>query len=73
MIFKLLTFFLPWPLRRRALNKWYGFKIKKGAYIGLAWVFPRNLIMEEGAQIDHFTVAIHIDSIIMEKKTFIGR
>jgi acetyltransferase-like isoleucine patch superfamily enzyme len=73
MVLKLITFFLPWPLRRRALNSWFGFHIHKAAYIGLAWVFPKELIMHAGAKIDHFTVAINLTRIQMSANSTIGR
>ncbi|MFD2573291.1 acyltransferase [Spirosoma soli] len=73
MFLKLITFFLPWSLRRRALNRWFGFEIHPTARIGLAWVFPNKLVMREGARIDHLTVAINLDLIDMEPKASIGR
>src|SRR3954467_13963313 len=72
-LLKLFTFFLPWSLRRKALESWFGYTIHPTARIGIAWVFPRKLIMAEGAKIDHFTVAIHLDLIEMGYKSFIGR
>ena len=74
MIFlKLITVFLPWPIRRLALKQWFGYKIHSDARIGLAWIFPKELIMAEGSKIDHFTVAIHLDKIEMGVKATIGR
>ena len=73
MLLKILSFFLPWPLRRRALNSWFGYEIHPGASIGLAWVFPGRLKMEAGASIGHFTVAIHLDQISMGPQSGIGR
>src|ERR1035438_5771501 len=73
MFFKIITFFLPWFLRRRALNRWFAFEIHPKARIGLAWVFPDKLIMAAGAHIDHFTVAIHLDRIEMGAQSKIGR
>jgi acetyltransferase-like isoleucine patch superfamily enzyme len=73
MLLKILSFFLPWPLRRRALNKWFGFDIHPAARIGLSWVFPGKLKMETGASIGHFTVAIHLDAITMGPQSGIGR
>jgi len=73
MLLKLLTFFFPWPIRRRLLQWWFNYEIHPTARIGLAWVFPRKLIMEAGARIHHFTVAIHLDRIEMETKATIGR
>lgn len=73
MLLKILSFFLPWPLRRRALNKWFGYSIHPEARIGLAWVFPGRLTMKSGASIGHFTVAIHLDHITMGAHSGIGR
>ena len=73
MILKLLSFFLPWPLRRRALQSWFGFDIHPGARIGMAWIFPGKLIMAEGAHIDHLTVAINLDCIELGLNATIGR
>lgn len=73
MLLKVLTFLLPWPLRRRALNSWFGFEINKDAYIGLSWVFPKKLIMNAGCRIDHFTVVINLDKVEMGIKATIGR
>lgn len=73
MLLKIASFFLPWPLRRRALNKWFGFEIHPTAKIGLAWIFPGKLKMEAGASIGHFTVAIHLDQITMGMRSSIGR
>lgn len=73
MVLKILSFLLPWPLRRRALNKWFGFSIHPSAKIGMAWVFPRKLVMAANSKIDHFTVAIHLDKIEMATNAKIGR
>ncbi|MCX6219064.1 acyltransferase [Spirosoma sp.] len=73
MFRKLITFLLPWSLRRRALNKWFGFEISPTAHIGLAWIFPTRLVMKDNARIDHFTVAVNLDRIDMEKDAYIGR
>lgn len=73
MFLKIISFLLPWPLRRRALNRWFGFQIHPTARLGLVWVFPKQLIMAEDTRIEHFTVAVHLDTIQMEKKATIGR
>jgi acetyltransferase-like isoleucine patch superfamily enzyme len=64
---------LPWRWRRRLLQSWFGYEIHPTAKIGLAWVFPKELSMAEGAKIDHFTVAINLDRIVMSEKAKIGR
>ncbi|TFZ63329.1 acyltransferase [Hymenobacter sp. UV11] len=73
MFLKIIVSLLPWPLRRKALEKLFGYEIHPTASIGLAWIFPNKLIMKAHARIDHFTVAIHLDSIRMERESFIGR
>jgi acetyltransferase-like isoleucine patch superfamily enzyme len=73
MFLKIISFLLPWSLRRRALNSWFGFDIHPSAKIGLAWIFPGKLKMEAGARIGHFSVAIHLDSIQMGAQSSIGR
>ena len=73
MFLKLFSFFLPWPLRRKALQSWFGFDIHPGAHIGLAWIFPGKLIMAEGARIDHLTVAINLDCVELGLNATIGR
>lgn len=73
MILKLISFMLPWALRRRALNSWFGYEIDPSAKIGLAWIFPGKLIMGAGARIDHLSIAINLDCIHMESNSTIGR
>lgn len=73
MLLKALTCILPWSLRRRALQRWFGFTIHPTARIGMAWIFPQKLTMGPGASIDHFTVAIHLDAITMGANATIGR
>lgn len=73
MFLKIISCLLPWKLRRPLLNLYFGYQIHPKAKIGIAWVFPKILKMAEGAYIDHFTIAIHLDEIIMGPGAFIGR
>lgn len=73
MLLKTLAVVLPWFLRRRVLNRWFGYQIHHNAHIGFSWIFPKTLIMEEGAKIGHFNVALHLDRIKMGRKSTIGR
>jgi len=73
LILKVLTFLLPWPLRRRALARWFHYEIHPTARIGLAWIFPDKLMMGAYAHIDHFTVAIHLDRLELGRQATIGR
>lgn len=72
-LIKLLTFFLPWPIRRLVLNKVFRFKIDRTARIGYSWIFPKELVMQADSYIDHFTVAINLEKIEMGMKSTIGR
>ena len=71
--FKVLTVLLPWPLRRAILQRVYGYRIHETAHIGWAWVFPRQLVMNEGTSIGHATVCINLDAVYLEPHSQIGR
>jgi acetyltransferase-like isoleucine patch superfamily enzyme len=73
MLLKLLTYFLPWSLRRRALQSWFGFTIHPTARIGLSWIFPQQLVMAANTKIDHLTVAVNLNRIEMKENATIGR
>ena len=73
MLLKIISLILPWALRRKVLEHWFGFQIHPSARIGWSWVFPKKLIMGAGAYIDHLCVAINLDRIEMRENTFIGR
>lgn len=64
---------LPWPLRRRLLEWLCGFSIHPTARIGLSWVLPRQLIMEEHTVIGHLTVCKNLDLIHLKAHSRIGR
>jgi acetyltransferase-like isoleucine patch superfamily enzyme len=64
---------LPWPLKRWFLQHFFKFQLHPTARIGWAWVFPGQLIMGEGASIDHFTVAIHLERMELGANATIGR
>lgn len=68
-----LLLLLPWKWRRKVLNKYYHYDIHPKAHIGLAYVYPKYLRMDEGASIGHFTVGVNLDRIILGKNTHIGR
>lgn len=73
MILKLFTVLLPWPVKRWALTRFFGFDIHPTAYIGFSWIFPHKLIMEENTRIEHLNTAIHLDRIWMKKNALIDR
>ena len=73
MILKLISILLPWRLKRLFLNKFFKYQIHPTAKIGLAWVFPDKLMMAAHTSIDHFTVAVHLDTIELNENATIGR
>lgn len=73
MVKKMIVFLFPWSLRRKLLIRWFGYEIHPTAKIGLAWVFPRKLVMKEYAKIGHFTTGIHLDYIELGRNVSIGR
>ncbi len=73
MIKKIVTLLLPWLLRRKLLNYWFGYNIHSTARIGFAWIFPNYLEMGENARIDHLNIAVNLDKIILGKEVIISR
>ncbi len=72
-VLMLLAMLLPWNLRRTFLEQQFGFQIHPTARIGLAWVFPSRLIMEEGTCIGDLTVAKNLDLLHLKAHATIGR
>jgi acetyltransferase-like isoleucine patch superfamily enzyme len=73
LFLKLCTVLLPWRLKRWVLVHGFGYSIHPTARIGLAWVFPVHLSMEEGAKIGHLTVAIHFERLELGRFSTIDR
>jgi acetyltransferase-like isoleucine patch superfamily enzyme len=73
LLLKIISLLLPWKLRRYFLIKVFGYEINATARIKLAWVFPKKLVMKSKTRIDHFTIAIHLDSLVLEDNATIGR
>ncbi|MDX1953707.1 MAG: acyltransferase [Verrucomicrobiota bacterium] len=69
----LLTLFLPWGLRRFILQRYYGYQIHPTAKIGLAWIFPEQLIMKEFSSIGHLTVCKSLSLLSMGAHSHLGR
>jgi acetyltransferase-like isoleucine patch superfamily enzyme len=68
-----LSILLPWPARRSILEKQFGYSIHPTSRIGLAWICPRRLIMEENSRIGHFTVCKNIDLLHLGAHAIIGQ
>jgi acetyltransferase-like isoleucine patch superfamily enzyme len=68
-----ISVLLPWTMRRRFLEKQFGFTIHSSCRIGCAWVFPEQLIMEEGATIGHLTLCKNISLLHLKAHSSVGR
>jgi acetyltransferase-like isoleucine patch superfamily enzyme len=69
----ILSFLLPWKVRRDFLQKQFGYTIDPTARIGLAWVFPDRLILEAHTSIGHLTVCKNISLLHLREHALIGR
>ncbi len=70
---RVMLVLLPWGLRRHLLQRFYGYRLHPASRIGLAWVFPRMLVMDSGASIGHLTVAKGMDLLQLGQDASIGR
>lgn len=64
---------MPWKIKRFCLVYFYGYDISKSAHIGLSYIFPQYLKMEEGSKIGNFNVAIHLSYMHIGRKSTINR
>lgn len=64
---------LPWKLKRLILRRFYRYELHPKARIGLSYIFPQKMVMDEGARIGHLNIAIHLDVLQMGRKTTISR
>ena len=69
----LLSFLLPWSLRRSFLEKLLGYSIHPTSHIGFAWILPRRLVMEEHSRIGHFNLCKNIDLLHLGAHAIIGQ
>jgi acetyltransferase-like isoleucine patch superfamily enzyme len=72
-LLRALLVLLPWRLRRPLLTRWCGYRLNADSHIGLAWVFPRELVLERGARIGHFTVVKGLERLTLGEHALIGR
>jgi acetyltransferase-like isoleucine patch superfamily enzyme len=72
-LLRFLSFLLPWGLRRSFLEKQFGYSIHPTCRIGLAWIFPRRLVMEEGSRIGHLNVCKSIDLFHLGAHAIVGQ
>ena len=72
-IINFLVVLFPWKVRRFILIRFYHYQIHPTARIGLSYIYPKHLIMEEGAYIGHLNVAVHLDKMILRENVTIAR
>jgi acetyltransferase-like isoleucine patch superfamily enzyme len=68
-----ISVLLPWKIRRPFLEQQFGFQIHPTARIGIAWILPSRLIMEENTTIGHLTVVKNLDLLHLKAHATIGR
>ncbi len=68
----LLACLLPWEWRRRLLESQCGYSLHPTSRIGLSWICPRHLVLEEGARIGHFTLCKNADLLHLGAHAIIG-
>ena len=73
LIGKIITIFLPWPIKRVVLIRCFGYQISPSAHIGISWIFPSKLIMHERSVIKSLTVALHLDLIELLEDSLVER
>jgi acetyltransferase-like isoleucine patch superfamily enzyme len=70
---RLLVVLLPWKLRRILLVRLFGYELDPQCRIGLAWVYPRKLVMARGSSIGHLTVVKGLSTLGLGEHASIGR
>lgn len=72
-LLKALIVLMPWRLKRALLTRIFGYRIAKTARIGLSWIYPKHLVMGDGAWIGHLTAAVNLDLVELAEHTRVGR
>ena len=73
LIVKVITFLLPWRLKRFLLIRFFKYEIHPSAKIGYSWIYPRKLIMNSNSKIGNLNIAVHLDLISIGKYSSISR
>jgi acetyltransferase-like isoleucine patch superfamily enzyme len=72
-ILYIISALLPWPLRRRLLEKYFGYTVHPTSRIGFSWVRPVRMILEAHTSIGHFTVCKGLDLLWLKEYSGIGK
>lgn len=73
ILFKSFLLLLPWIFKRALLQCFFGYKLHPNSHIGFSWVYPAMLDMDANSRIGHFNTVIHLDHVILEMNSTIGR
>jgi len=73
ILFKIFLIGLPWFIRRRLLIWIYKYKLHPTSKIGLSYIYPKYLEMGADSRIDHLTIGVHLDRIVIGANSSIGR
>ena len=68
----LITFFTPWPLRRRLLILFYNYEIAPTAHIGFSWIRPQRLTMKDNSRIGNLTICTGLSLLELQESARIG-
>ena len=68
----LLGMFLPWSLRRAILRSYFGYEIADTCRIGFSLIYPKRLVMKDGACIGSLTVCKDIDLLELGESASVG-
>lgn len=72
ILFSIILWLLPWPLRCYMLNKFLRFKISPKAKIGYSIIIPNHLEMLEGSRIGHLTICKGLNLLHLGISSSIG-
>ena len=68
----LLGMFLPWSLRRAILRSYFRYEIADTCRIGFSLLYPKRLVMKDGARIGSLTVCKDIDLLELGESASVG-
>lgn len=72
LVLQILLMATPWPIRRRLLNRVFGFRIAPTARVGLSIIGCRNVEVGDGAVIGHFNSFRNMSRLEIEPGVVIG-
>jgi len=71
-VFQALLTFLPWPIRRIALQKCFGFQIDRTAIVGFSLLDVKCIHLGAGVRIGHLNYFRGLDRLTMDEESRIG-